>query len=179
MKILKNFVILVILLGAFACKEDQEYFFTQSDEIVFQFEYTNYAWGAQHYGFFITPDGSKYTYNNPEGWIFDEEGEIKNEDFLTDLALCTEEGTVDTDELNRMKALVLKVDESQLSKSENTMYDAGSENYSFYIRDEIKGTYRRITLLNRGDYFQKNSDDDAEEIANWLIELNNGGIFSD
>lgn len=177
MKKLRLLFVLALLIGAFSCRETEDVFFSVNDEIAFQFEYTNYAWGKQHYGFIITSDGTKYSFNNPENWISPENSIIKAEDLLTNLATCTNEGKVDLTELNRMKNLVLKVDETQLTKSQNTMYDAGSENYSFYVKDSAKGTFRQVTLLNRGDYFQKNADEDAQEIAEWLIQLNNGGIF--
>lgn len=179
MKKLRLLFVFTLFFSAFSCQKTDDVFFAATDEIVFQFEYINYAWGKQHYGFFITSDGTKYSYNNPENWIFQEDSQIKADDFLINLASCTNEGKIDLTELNRMKTLVLKVDETQLSKSRNTMYDAGNENYSFYVKDSAKGTFRQITLLNRGDFFQKNSDEDAVEIADWLLQLNNGGIFKD
>jgi len=179
MKTLKRLLFVTLLFGVFACTESNEEFFSATDEIVFQFEYINYAWGKQHRGFLITSDGTKYSYNNPENWVFQENNQIKAEDFLNNLSACTNDGKVDVSELNRMKALVLKVDENQLTEPKNTMYDAGSESYSFYIKDAIKGTYRQITLLNRGDWSQENKDNDAQEIANWLVGLNNGGVFKD
>ncbi len=179
MKTLKKLIFATFLFGIFACQESDEAFFSATDEIVFQFEYINYAWGKQHRGFVITSDGTKYSYNNPETWVFPENDNVKAEDFLNNLSSCTNDGKVDISKLNRMKALVLKVDENQLTKPKNTMFDAGSESYSFYVKDAVNGTYRRIILLNRGDWSQENEDKDAQEIANWLIELNDGGIFKD
>lgn len=179
MKKFKRLLICTLLLSAFACSKNDEIFFSANDEIVFQFEYLNYAWGKQHRGFYITANGTKYSYDNLESWIFPEESLIKAVDFGTNLSVCTNDGTVDLSKLNRMKTLVLSVDEKQLTKAKNEMYDAGSESYSFYVKDAAKGVYRQITLLNRGDWYQENSDKDAQEIANWLIELNNGGIFKE
>ena len=179
MKNINRLLALTLLLSVFACQKSEEEFFSANDEIVFQYENINYAWGKQHRGFIITTDGTKYSYDNPENWIFPEESQLKAEDFINNLSVCTNDGTVDKAKLNRMKTLVLKVDENQLSKSQNKMYDAGSENYSFYVKDSAKDIYRQILLLNRGDWYQENKDNDAQEIANWLIELNNGGIFKD
>ncbi|MDX9880512.1 MAG: hypothetical protein RBS73_00505 [Prolixibacteraceae bacterium] len=179
MNTLKLFLLAIFVCNLPSCIEDDKEYFSAGEEIVFQFEYLNYAWGKQHHGFLIAPDGTKYSYNNPENWVFRENNQIKAEDFINNLAVCVNEGKVDTDELNRMKALVLKVDETQLTEPENTMYDAGSESYSFYVKDVTKGTYRQVILLNRGDWSQENKDKDAKEIAGWLMQLNNGGIFKD
>ena len=179
MKNLKLLFVFTLFISAFSCRETDDVFFPATDEIVFQSEYINYAWGKQHYGFIITSDGTKYSYDNPDNWIFPEDSQIKAEDFAANLVSCTNEGKVDLTKFNRMKTLVLKVDETKLSKGQNVMADAGSENYSFHVKDANKGTYRHITLVTRGDWFQENTDDDAKEIANWLIQLNNGGIFKD
>jgi len=37
---------------------------------LFQSEYYSLAWGMQHRGFYIPPDGTKYSYDMPESWDF-------------------------------------------------------------------------------------------------------------
>ncbi len=179
MNTLKRIWVVALFIGLSACSESEDAFFSANDEIIFQVEYINYAWGKQHYGFLITPDGTKHTYNNPEGWFFSDDKKIGAEDFLSNLTACTAGGTVDLGKLNQMKALVLKVDENQLTTPQNTMKDAGSESYSIYVKDEQNGTYRQVILSTKGDWSQKNKDKHALEIVSWLVQLNNGGIFKD
>ncbi len=177
---MKYIAVVVLSLLTIACEKDYEGLDLQDkDQIVFQAEYVNYAWGKVNKGFFITADGSKYEYDNPEKWVFPENDLILADDFIANIQQCEKVVSVDLTKLNQMKSLVLKVDEHKLGERKAVMADAGSEQYCFYIKDPAKNQLRRIVLLSRGDFFQENTDKEAQEIASWLMELNQGGVFSD
>ena len=97
-KILIVSLALIILAG---CKKN----FTLSDEqeIFFQYEYRNYAWGHQHSGYFIDNKGNVLTYDNPEGWNFpDSDMMIYGNKLLENLDKCTiSEKTIPRDELEK------------------------------------------------------------------------------
>lgn len=125
-------------------------------------------------------DGSIYKYDNPEDWISQEHNLISVTDFNNNLSKATEKiGTVNANKMIEMKSLISKFDKERLTEMRSVMADAGAERYSFYLKNGSKEEYRNYLLLIRGDIFQKNPDKDAEQLADWLIQLNDGGIFNE
>lgn len=179
MKAMKIWTILLMATFIIACEKEDEMRLQDFDQVVFQAEFVNFAWGRVQKGFFITSDGTMYTYDKPEKWIFPDNGFIKQQDMKNNLGKCTKSGTVNLETLNRMKALILNVDENKLSEIKAVMADAGSEKYSFFIQNPSNNELHENILLRRGDFYQENSDEDAKIITDWLIELNQGGVFSD
>lgn len=180
MKAFKLIIATFYLVSVLSCETDEDYSVFMNQEVVFQFEYINHAWGKQHRGFFVLNDGSIYKYDNPEGWVFpSQKNNISTDDFNNNLSKATEKvGTVNANKMLEMKALINKFDKENLTEMESVMADAGAESYSFYLKSGSQD-YQNYLLLMRGDNFQKNSDKDAEQLADWLIQLNDGGIFNE
>ena len=85
LKILLLFLLTVMMTG---CKKN--IVISDRQAILFEFEYVNYAWNYQHYGFIIDNEGNVLTYNNPENWNFpDRELRISENQVAENLSMCT------------------------------------------------------------------------------------------
>src|SRR5659263_152765 len=60
--------IIALFLALSGC--EKTYIVSKSQDILFQFEYTNNALGYAHWGIFIDVSGNILTYNLPEKWNF-------------------------------------------------------------------------------------------------------------
>ncbi|VAW16673.1 hypothetical protein MNBD_BACTEROID01-263 [hydrothermal vent metagenome] len=182
MKTIKYFAGLLLLsvtLTFFSC-EDVVVVGQNDSDILFQFEYVNHAWGENHRGFFVVPNGDILSYNLPEGWIFPVGDSISASALQNNLLLATDTiGHVDAVTLNQMAGYVGEVFAGKLTEPKNLMADAGSEGYFVYRWDQDSNVYKRATLLIRGDFYQENNSPGAKIIAGWLIGLNDGGMFNE
>ena len=80
---------------------------SENQQILFQYEYVNYAWGYQHNGFIIDNEGKILTYNNPENWNFREkESNLTEAQVAENISKCKDSGKkISHDELTEIQQL--------------------------------------------------------------------------
>ncbi len=171
------FMVSVFVLFLFhGCDEPET---DQNTEIIFQFEYINYAWSFQHRGFLIDKEGKILSFEKPAGWIFPENNSITTKDLINNLNKALKiSGQVELKKLEEMTEIALGISNESLTKPENRMADAGTEGYYFFRLNSETRKYERTTLLQRGDWSQENKGKDADTVIKWLLEINKGGMYN-
>jgi hypothetical protein len=141
--------------------------------VYFQYEYINYAWGKQQFGWFIDNQGNVMGYNQPEQWNNgDTLGLYVENDLLANLALVdTLLYTVPISELQQQAANIPAAREGTLSDAENNGADMGAKTlYAFYWNEDEQG-YERFLIKTIGDWSQKNTNSEAIKIFDWLDDI--------
>ncbi|MGQ8335942.1 hypothetical protein ACUNWD_05275 [Sunxiuqinia sp. A32] len=176
---MKYLLLLGIMLVVGMCSDSEE--FTLEDKtIYFQYEYVNNAWGYQHNGFIVDQDGNIYEYDQPENWNFAENNKISKADFEANLSKAELSSSSLTEtELENMQELALKASTGNLTELKSVMADAGADVYAVYIADTNDNYLTYKLLQMRGDNYQKNTTNAADEITDWLIGIRGEPGFSD
>ena len=143
-------------------------------EIIFQLEFINHAWGYHHYGWLIDSTGNVYCYNSPDNWIHcDSEGLITASDMTNNIketnSICY---NIDKEELVSKFTLIMNASKGQISEPVNEMYDAGITGYYGYVYSPELGLYKRILLKQIGDFRTENNSKEAKILYNWLEQVN-------
>jgi len=145
-----------------------------NQRIYFQYDYINFAWGYQHVGWLIDSSGNVYCYNKPENWINqDSLGFISSTDMNINItetdSICY---TIDKNELNDKISLISKASEGEISEPIHEMYDAGGTEFSGFLYNEDKKTYKKVLLKQIGDFRIDNSSPESIELYEWLVSIN-------
>ncbi|MFA5324550.1 MAG: hypothetical protein WCR82_03440 [Bacteroidales bacterium] len=162
-------IILVLFLFA-SCDK-----FNTSDEkfeqnVLFQSEYINYAWGYVNSGWIIDSTGNVHVYNLPESWNncdslgFISDTAINYNISVTD-SICMH---IDKKDLLDKVSLIKRAAKGSYSDPEQEMCDAGIVSYYGYIYNKKTKKYQRILLRQRGDIKIVNESGSAEQLYDWL-----------
>jgi len=160
------FALALISLGG--CKKN----FTLSDdqEILFQYEYRNYAWGNQHQGYFIDKKGNILTYSNPEGWNNPDSDMMIYQDKLHEnLDKCSiSDKTVPLFELEKFARYIPNISSSKVSATRSTGADMGSHTFFCYKYDETFHVYKGYLIKMEGDNTRENLNFYSKKIVSWM-----------
>ena len=169
-KIMFLFLLTVILTG---CKKNMV--INDRQAVIFEFEYVNYAWNYQHYGFLIDSEGNVLTYNNPETWNFpDRELRISEDQVAENLSMCTHSGIrIPKSELQKYSNHIKNIASSKVSALKNAADDAGSSEYICYQYSESSGMYKGTIIKMEGDFTCENLNFYSRRIAEWMKNINN------
>jgi hypothetical protein len=142
-------------------------------EILFQFEFINHAWGYQHRGWLIASSGNVYCYDSPENWTF-----CDNEGFISESAMSQniEEANsiclqIERHALAAKFVLIEGASEGEISDPVNEMYDAGISGYFGFVYDPNERVYQRILLKQIGDFRIDNNSEEASVLYQWLDQI--------
>jgi hypothetical protein len=164
---------IITLLSCY--KNGDDLYFPEADQhIYFQYEYINYAWGYQHYGWLIDSTGKVFCYHNPENWNFpDSLGFINTSDMDSNISetdsICYK---IDIRKLNDKTELIFNASKGKISEPVHEMYDAGGSVYSAFLYNKNTGKYKKILLKQEGDFRIENSSTEADELYTWLKSVN-------
>ncbi|NOQ24989.1 MAG: hypothetical protein GQ564_06460 [Bacteroidales bacterium] len=146
-----------------------------NQKILFQYEYSNHAWGYQHHGWMIDSAGDVHCYNLPDNWhncdslgLIDES--LLESNLLQADSVCF---TVDKIKLGSMLLLIEEAAKGEKLDPKQKMYDAGTEVYKAYILNTVTNKYESVILKQTGDYQIENKSQAAEELYNWLYSIKN------
>ncbi|MBB6236910.1 hypothetical protein HDC90_001527 [Pedobacter sp. AK013] len=151
---------------------------------IYQSEFYSIAWGMEHYGFFIDPQGRKYNYRISKDYRYAVTGKwnwfktAKTGDPSDDTVYtCEEYGTITPNNLfeNLMNSVEYKpwfgykkktniiteemiadLLQSPIKDHGDITCDAGSFTNSLYVYDAEMGIYKRILLSMDGDIKKSN-----------------------
>lgn len=168
-----SFLLCVVLLTSCEKQKGDVTFPNANQKILFQVEYTNYAWGYSHNGFLIDSSGTITLFKYPQSWHnADLKGYISESDMEENIKqLDTISYTIDKSEVLKYFSLLEGILKGELSKPYNRMFDAGETDYSGFLYDQEKKQYKQVLIKRDGDWSIDNNSPDAEAVFHWLQRL--------
>lgn len=168
---MKNYIFLLSLLFLLnGCNDLEEQNQTALTMLIFQTEYTNYAWGYNHQGWMLNNSGQVKRFLKSANWVFpDKDGYISSSDMQKNMAACDSVTSVVTPAVFESYASkALNIGNETLGESVNEMFDAGEVKYVYYRFDPAKDRYQMIVLSRWGDFKQDNLASNASGIVEWM-----------
>ncbi|WP_143061737.1 hypothetical protein [Dyadobacter sp. SG02] len=154
-----------------ACS-DEEIPVSDEQEILFEVDYVNYAWGFQNNGFLIDKSGRVYTYDKPKDWKFASSGPFTATEMNDRISKTKLAGyTVPANELSQYVNKLRHVSDKEFTDPAQVGADMGGSSYYVYRYDPASKTYNAVLLQSVGDVNVYNKDSDAKEIADWLVKV--------
>jgi hypothetical protein len=169
----KIFFVCMLTVMMTGCKKN--IVISNRQAILFEFEYVNYAWNYQHYGFLIDNEGNVLTYNNPESWNFpDRELRISEDQVAENLLMCKNSGIrIPKTDLQKYSNHIQNIASSKVSALKNAADDAGSAEYICYQYSESTGMYKGTIIKMEGDFTCENLNFFSKKVAEWMKNINN------
>jgi hypothetical protein len=174
----KAAMLFLIFLLFISCSDDFKVN-TREQQVLFQYEYINYAWSYQHSGWFIDTSGNLIRYNMPSKWNYpDTLGFIDDTAMINNLDFCYESGAIFPKlDLQAKIRLIDKAAKGTLTKPRYEMADAGIQRYSAFLYNKDTKKYKRILLYQWGDELIENTSSEAKELQKWMAEINQMDTF--
>jgi hypothetical protein len=169
---LNIFVVVVTALFLTGCKKTPV--ISEKQEILFQVDYVNYAWGYQHIGFIIDNEGKVLTYKNPQSWNFpDKDFSISETQIRENIGVCLTSGKkIPPEELKKYANYIKNISSSKVTALKNVAADAGSMEYICYQFQEKSGTYKGYIIKKEGDFTCENLNFFSKKVTSWLKNIN-------
>ena len=166
-KLFLSAFLLTLLTGCCCYMEDSS---EQVDSLIFQSEYTNYAWGYNHSGWMLNNTGQVKRFQKSTNWIFaDSLGYISAVDMYKNINACDSVLTqVSSKDFTLYAEKAIGCADGPMSKATNTMADAGEHIYAFYLYEPGSNRYKRVILDMTGDWSQLNLSPKSKEVADWM-----------
>jgi hypothetical protein len=167
----KIFLFSILILSFEGCKKS--YVISENQQILFQYEYVNYAWGYQHNGFIIDNQGRVLTYLNPENWNFREkEKNLTAAQIADNIGKCKDSGIrIERVELLKYSSYIKNIASSQVTALKNVAADAGTAEYTCFQFSESSKDYKSYLIKMEGDFTCENLNFYSKKITLWLKEI--------
>lgn len=166
-------IIFLFLVASFVsgCKKNNAV--NEKQEILFQFDYENYAWGYQHSGFMIDNEGNILTYRNPESWNFpDDNFSLTTSQIRENMDKCIHSSKkISADELRKYASYIKNISSSKVTAQKNVAADAGSHQYICYQYSESTGNYKGCLIKMEGDFTCENLNFYSKKVSLWLKNI--------
>ncbi len=181
MKQIYNNCIFILMMLA-GCSMLENSISLNHQNIFFEVEYENYAWGYQHRGFYINNDGEvhKYEYEfNAEPWQSNPDNYYSEAELLKKYApndSLTQ--TISLKVVAEKIELIIPAMQSKYSDSARVAADAGALRYICYYYDSVTKEYLQIILAQEGDWEFKKESEAADGLIKWLkyVQLTNKNL---
>jgi len=144
-----------------------------SQVILFQYDYVNYAWGYNHHGFFIDSEGNILAYDNPEDWNFPGQNYVISQSQLDEnLSKCSNVARkVTAEEIEKYSKYIHNIASSKVTALKNASADAGKAEYLCYQFSEFYGSYKGTLIKMEGDNTCENLNFHSKRVAMWIKEI--------
>lgn len=174
MKVIPYKIAAISLLVLFTAGCKKNIVISNKQEILFQFEYINYAWGYHHYGFIIDNNGKVLTYNNPENWNFpDKDLSITATLVDENLNKCRHSViNISKEELQKYTNCIKNITSSKVTALKNVAADAGSIEFICYQYSENTSTYKGTLIKMEGDFTCENLNFYSKKVVAWMKGIN-------
>lgn len=172
-----NFVnkIVLMFLGIvfFSCeKETVEAKIDANQEVFFEVNYINFAWGKQEGGFMIDKTGAVKKITALKHLAEEHKGYVTEAQMKEKLLFATEKKKeIAANELLKFTDLIPAIKSDNFSKRTNVGADMGAYTYYAYVYNANEKVYKAIKLAEFGDWTTENLDTNAKKITVWLKEL--------
>ncbi len=152
------------------CGEDEDPATTLKPAVVFQYEYTNHAWGYRHHGFLIEPDGKVKGFKEPKNWIApDSLGMMNPADLKNNLAQCDTVYSLTSEwEVESNYRKIRDIRNGKIQDDGTVMADAGTGMLSAWYWNEKAGKFENVLLITNGDLSSVNTHPSARAVIDWL-----------
>lgn len=166
------FVFILAVFSSGGCKKNNA--INENQQILFQYDYINYAWGYQHFGFFIDNEGNILTYKNPQTWNYPDENFTLTEFQLRENSEnCVNTGEkINPDELEKYAGYIKNISLSKITALKNVAADAGAGQYICYLYSGVSGTYKGTLIKMEGDFTCENLNFYSKRVSAWLKGIN-------
>jgi len=167
----KIFTLALFTITFVSCQKN--YVISDKQEILFQFDYVNYAWGFQHNGFIINSEGDILSYNNPEEWNFPDNDLMLNKMQVEEnISKCILTGKkIDKEELHKYTNYINNIASSKVTALKNVAADAGSLKYVCYQFSESTLTYKGYLIKMEGDFTCENLNYYSKKVVAWMHNI--------
>ncbi|MEK7719303.1 MAG: hypothetical protein AAB347_06795 [Bacteroidota bacterium] len=168
---MKNLILGLILLTTLSgCLLPNDIWAKDESTLIFQSEYTNYAWGYNHNGWMLDISGQVKRFQKSAKWVFaDSLGYISATDMQKNMSACDSViEQIDSKEFTLYAEKAINCVNWNMTKPQNTMADAGEHIYAFYLYESGSNRYKRVILNMTGDWSQENLAPNAKEIVDWM-----------
>ena len=172
MSLAKYFSLLSLAALISGC--EKEYVVSKGQEILFQQEYVNYAWGFQHNGFIIDIEGNVLTFENPDKWNFpDKDGKLTEQQIKENKASCTLTGMkISKTDLQKYINYIDNISSSKVTSPKINGADMGSLVYYCYQFSGSSLTYKATKIKMEGDYQCENLNFYSKKVVHWMKKIN-------
>ncbi|HEY3390824.1 MAG TPA: hypothetical protein VGK38_14700, partial [Prolixibacteraceae bacterium] len=127
-----------------------------------------YAWGYNHSGFTITPEGEVFSFDKSTPWVFAENDKLSLSDLRKNIASSTKVDTlISSAEVEHYQQLANSAMSGKLTDPAMHGADMGERICKIIVPDPVNG-YREIILTENGDFERHNLSPEAAVIASWL-----------
>lgn len=166
----RSFVCLLVLL-VHSCN-DRTAPPQAQQQILYEVESVNFAYGYQHRGYYIDLRGAVHSYNfkgtgevwrDSAGGTFSEQTLMKKFSHHDSLLVMA-----DRDSLLWSYGLVKEALNGTTTDTIKAGADRGSVFYNVYVYDPGVGMYQRVTLREEGDWSFHNQSPGAMQLVDWL-----------
>jgi hypothetical protein len=173
---MKNFILLLLMLISLAgCLRPDDIWVEDSEPVnlIFQSEYTNYAWGYNHNGWIMDNSGKVNRFQKKAAWVFpDSLGYVSAVDMQKNFSACDSVmAQISSKDFSLYAGKAIFCVNGPYTKAVNTMADAGENIRCFYVYEADRKRYKRILLNMTGDWSQENLAPYAKEIADWMKSI--------
>ncbi len=168
---MKNLILTLVLVTALSgCLLPDDIWSEDTNILIFQSEYTNYAWGYNHNGWMLDHSGQVKRFQKSAKWVFpDSLGYVTASDMQKNMAACDSVmAKVSASDFDNYAGKALHCVTGSMSKPSNLMADAGEHIYAFYIYESRGNRFKRVILNMTGDWSQENLAPNAKEVADWM-----------
>jgi len=168
---IKLIIATVIVISLSGCQKN--YIVSEGQDILFQQEYTNYAWGYQHYGFIIDSDGNILKFNKPEKWNTpDKFNKLTVQQVKENISSCTLTGKrISRTELQKYINYIDNISSSKITAPKTVGADMGSMLYYCYQFSENSSTYRSTIIKMEGDTQCENLNFFSKKVVDWMKDI--------
>jgi hypothetical protein len=164
--------IIIAIITITGCKKKPV--INSKQEVYFQYEYINYAYGHKHTGFLIDNEGKVLTYNNPQKWNFpDKNLNLTETQIHENIGNCIVSGkTIETAELEKYANFIRNISLSKISAMKNATADAGTTDYICYVYSPDSNNYKGYIIKKEGDFSCENLNFYSKKVSVWLKNIN-------
>lgn len=163
------FLILILLgFGSSAATQNTQKIYCERSS-------TNFAWGYQHHGVYVDPEGNLYSYTYQRS---DKPWSPKQDDAPTAQELEDKYShgkklirKIEPQEWQAKLKLLVAASNGQMSKRKQSGADMGSNVCRCYVPDATNQRYKPIELRVQGDWSYENLAPSAKALADWLESL--------
>lgn len=175
-KFVKSFVckyrlLLLLIILSSGCQKDNVV--SEDQKIIFQYSYTNRAWGPQNQGLLIKGDGNVLVYDNPEKWNFpDSENKLTQAQVEENLSYCTPTDLkIPQAELQKYVKYINNFASSKVSAPVSRGADMGAFSYLCFQFSTDSLNYKTVTIRVRGDWEYENLNYFSKKTVDWLDSI--------
>jgi len=170
---MKNFLLALVLLTSLSgCLHPDDIWAVDNNNgyLIFQSEYTNYAWGYSHGGWMLDNTGQVKRFQKSAKWVFpDSLGYVSATDMQKNLAACDSVlAQISSKDFALYAEKANGCANGPMSKATMTMADAGERIYAIYVYESGHNRYKRVILDMTGDWSQENLAPNAAAVVDWM-----------